>query len=234
VAKTIIHIGLSVLRDRVAPGPKQIVSVGAAIGEKGIQINLRPALNQPFCLDESNSFYRKNPELWPQVTSKQEGLSDGLKKFNLWLKQFQGRLIAVVPAMEFYHLYTTMIETIGECEFDLQPLDLRSWLAGQRGTTMWPITIPRDKMRTEVVGVLPVEVAKDRWFVVTHGEVPKFGERKKKSGIGAGAVGAPPLNLADMAQIYREGNNIRIQAPRFQWNDPPPIPIGRRDPEDGF
>jgi hypothetical protein len=192
VAKPIVQIGLSVVVDRRGKGPKQLVSVGAALGEKEIQVNFRPQhLYNGFNLDAENTFFHKYPDRWPALLKNQESLANGLTKFNLWLKQFQGRLVAVTQSLEFYQLYSQMMENIGECEFIIQPLDLKSWLAGLRGTAEWPQTIPLDRMRQDKVGVLPVEVAKDRWFAVSRGVMPRFGEVKKKK------VGESPLRFLE-------------------------------------
>lgn len=167
MAKQVIHVGLAVATDGFYPGKANIVSLAASLGQVGnFSINIRP---KDGVYGES-PFWEKHLNEWVELRKDPESLEAAMTKFRSWLRQWQGNLIACTSSIDFWHLFVAMFDTGKDCPFGSQPLDTNSYYAGMEGRKT-PIRI--------MAAVRPIEVAHQRWEMVTKGVIPKFGPAEK-------------------------------------------------------
>lgn len=167
MAKQVIHVGLAVATDGFYPGKANIVSIAASLGQVGqFSINVRPKNG----VYGESPFWEKHLNEWVELRKDPESLEAAMVKFRQWLHQWQGNLIACTSSIDFWHLFVAMFDTGKDCPFGSQPLDTNSYYAGMEGRKT-PIRI--------MAAVRPIEVAHQRWEMVTKGVIPQFGPEKK-------------------------------------------------------
>jgi hypothetical protein len=167
VAKSIIHVGVAVSTDGVIPGRDNIIGISACVGPDFVfNQNVLPA-NGKY---HKSPFWTKHPEEFRELLQAPRSLTESIKLFDTWLKSWQGRMVACCSIIDFWHLFTAMMEYAKGCPFGTLPLDAASYYCGMQGTKA-PGKIT-DQIR-------PVEVAKERWKMVTAGAMPEFGVKPK-------------------------------------------------------
>lgn len=166
MAKQIVHVGLAVSTDGMLPSRSNIINLAAAIGDlASFNINVIPASGQY----NQSPFWTKHPTEFEALKLNAEPLPEAMTKFRAWLAQWQGRLIACCSCMDFWHLFDAMVTT-GGCPFGYIPIDTNSYYAGASGNKT------PGRVGTSIV---PLDVAKERWSMVSAGKMPNFGPARK-------------------------------------------------------
>ncbi|MDE1766598.1 MAG: hypothetical protein KGI27_10070 [Thaumarchaeota archaeon] len=166
MAKQVVHVGVALATDGPLPGRDNILAIGATIGgSQDFTINVKPPVYK------SSPLWDKHPEEFKVLQKDAISLANAMDGFDQWLKKSQGRLIACTSNLDFWHLFISMMEHLGGCPFGSIPIDTNSFYCGYNGLkTPGKIT---DK-------VLPLDIAKERWLLVTEGRMPQFGPVKMK------------------------------------------------------
>lgn len=205
VAKQIMHVGVALATDGPMPGRDNILNVSACIGDTfTFSQNVTPTDGY-----KESKLWLKNPEEFAKLKLNPMSLRDTMKAFETWLGQWQGRLVACCSVIDFWHLFTSMMEHTGGCPFGTLPLDAASFYCGSVGT----------KAPGKITdAVAPQVIAKERWKMVTAGHMPQFGGSPKKKSM-------PKLERLRAAYGWEAApprpTRVRVNAPVEQdWAEP--------------
>lgn len=182
VAKQVVHVGVALATDGPVVGRDNILAIGATIGgNEHFTINVSPHDRKY----KTTPYWDKHPEEFSLIQKDPVKLSTAIDAFDSWLKKWQGRLIACTSNLDFWYLFTAFMEHTELCPFGSIPIDTNSFYCGYNGLKT-PGKIS-DK-------VMPLDIAKERWQMVTQGAMPVFGKQpsvKRKVG-NYWRVQAPP------------------------------------------
>lgn len=182
VAKQVVHVGVALATDGPVAGRDNILAIGATIGgNEHFTINVSPHDRKY----KTSAYWEKHPEEFSLIQKDPVKLSTAIDAFDTWLKKWQGRLIACTSNLDFWYIFTAFMEHTELCPFGSIPIDTNSFYCGYNGLKT-PGKIS-DK-------VMPLDIAKERWQMVTQGAMPVFGKQPpaKKKGINYWRVQAPP------------------------------------------
>lgn len=157
MAKPIIHVGIVVSVDGCLPGRSNILNICATTGSHNFNQNILPE----YGMYKPSKFWEKFPFVFDEFKKSPDSYKIGIGKFNSWVKNFQGNLVACASSVDFWHLFMAMMEVCGECPFGHTPLDVNSYLAGMDGF--------RSPKRFKNI-VQPMDLAKLRLQSITGGE----------------------------------------------------------------
>lgn len=167
MAKAVVHIGLAVSTDGFLPGKSNIVNLAACLGQKSsFAVNIAPVGGTY----NTSPFWAKHPEEFEKFKFNPVSIDAAMAQFRLWLRQFQGNLIACTSSLDFWHLYLAMLSTGKDCPFGSMPLDTNSYYAG-REARKTPLRLQN--------AVAPLEVALERWKIVTEDKYPHWVPKEK-------------------------------------------------------
>lgn len=114
MSKQTIYIGISCVGATTLPSPKGLISLAVAVGREKLSLNFsRPGGGQ---WSPSKSWERY-PEEWATLLTNQIPQSEAIAKYLQWLALFPGRHIAVGSPLDFYWLFSTLMEETGRCSF---------------------------------------------------------------------------------------------------------------------
>lgn len=184
MAKQVVHVGVALATDGPVAGRDNILAIGATIGgNEHFTINVSPHDRKY----KTSAYWEKHPEEFILIQKDPVKLSTAIDAFDTWLKKWQGRLIACTSNLDFWYIFTAFMEHTELCPFGSIPIDTNSFYCGYNGLKT-PGKIS-DK-------VMPLDIAKERWQMVTQGAMPVFGKQppaKKKAGNYWRVAAPPPL-----------------------------------------
>lgn len=211
MAKTVVHVGIAVSTDGLLPSRSNIINLAAAIGDRTFNRNVIPESGQR----NESEFWKKHPEEFKELLKEPRTLKDVVDEFRGWLGNWQGNLIACTSSVDFWHLAEAMLKYTKKFPFGPLPLDTNSFYAAMKGT----------KTPSKINGsVVPVEIAKERWKMITGGVMPKIEVKTpklKKPIPGAGARQGARVDWAAVNE-YRIPNPVRqpvaynVEAGRYE------------------
>lgn len=186
VAKQVVHVGVALATDGPVAGRDNILAIGATIGgNEHFTINVSPHDRKY----KTSAYWEKHPEEFSLIQKDPVKLSTAIDAFDTWLKKWQGRLIACTSNLDFWYIFTAFMEHTELCPFGSIPIDTNSFYCGYNGLKT-PGKIS-DK-------VMPLDIAKERWQMVTQGAMPVFGKQppaKRKAGNYWRVPPPPPQNI---------------------------------------
>ena len=156
--KETIHIGIACVGETPTPTPGRLVSLAAAVGTDVWRANFQAPEDHPWVCPR---YLTKYPKIWGELTEKPVALKEGLKSYCRWISRYHGTHIAVGRAMDFWWLYSTLIENTGKCSFGCDGLlDTATMVQIQRDTTQ------QLTKKHFWVSLRPWEAATTAWGVV--------------------------------------------------------------------